>query len=165
MDALEAMRSRRSVRKYEERDIPRETIEAIADCGRLAPSGHNKQPWTFAVVTDRDLLKAIAACAEYGRFIAGAGACVAVFCGESATALEDACAATENMIVAAAASGLGSCWVASYRRSHASSVSELLSCPPGLELMTLLALGYPANDSRRRKKDLAEVLRWNGWRS
>ncbi|MDP3179970.1 MAG: nitroreductase family protein, partial [Spirochaetaceae bacterium] len=103
MDAFEAIRSRRSVRKYEERDIPRDTLEAIADCGRLAPSGHNKQPWAFAVVTDRDLLKAIAVCAEYGSFIAGAGACVAVFCGESATPLEDACAATENMIIAAAA--------------------------------------------------------------
>jgi nitroreductase len=135
------------------------------DCGRLAPSGYNKQPWTFVVVTDRDLLGRIAALARYGRFIAGAGACVAVAMGESETLVEDASAATENMIIAAVSLGLGSCWVNSYRQGHSRAVGELLRFPAGRELAVLLALGYPEDESTRPKKSLSEVLRWNAFDS
>jgi nitroreductase len=163
MDAIEAIKSRTSVRKYLEREIPKELLEELVDCGRLAPSGNNRQPWTFVVVTDRGLLGRIAEATEWGKFIAKAGACIAVFCSEGSTMLEDACAATESIIVAASSLGIGSCWVNSFRKAHSKGVEAMLSCPPDLELVVLLSLGYPAEAARRPKKELAEIIRWNGF--
>lgn len=151
------------MRKYLPREIPREILEELADCGRLAPSGYNRQSWTFVVVTDRALLEGIAAEAEYGRFIAGAAACVAIASSGSETMLEDASAAAENIIVAATSRGIGSCWVNSFRKAHSRRVEALLRFPEGVELAVLLSLGYPAEDERRPKKALADVLRWNGF--
>ncbi len=149
------------MRKYLPREVPSDLLVELVDCARLAPSGWNKQPWTFVVVTDRALLASIAATAVYGRFIAEAAACVAIFCAESGTKLEDASAAAENLMVAAASRGLGSCWVNSYRKEHSAAVEALLGCPPETELVVLVSLGYPDDSSRRDKKSLAEVLRWN----
>jgi nitroreductase len=163
LNALDAMKARTSVRRYLPRAIPREILEELVDCGRLAPSGYNKQPWVFVVATDRPLLEGIAAAAEYGRFIAKAGACVAIACSESETMLEDASAAAENIIIAASSLGLGSCWVNSFRKPHSRRIEALLRFPPSHELAVLLSLGYPAEDERRSKKGLAEVLRWNGF--
>lgn len=160
MDAIQAMRERRSVRAFRDGAIPRDTIEEIIDAARLAPSGWNRQPWVFIVVTEPSLLASIAELAKYGKFITSAGACVAVVCSESATALEDACAATENILLAAVARGLGGCWVNSRLKEHTQTVERLLGVPAGWELMTLIALGWPQDESRRDKKPLSEVLRW-----
>lgn len=160
MDAIQAMKERRSVRAFKEGAIPRETLEEIMDAARFAPSGWNRQPWVFIVVTDRAALAAIAESARYGKFIESAGACVAVACSESGTALEDACAATENILVAAVARGLGGCWVNSRLKEHTRTVERLLGIPAGWELMSLVALGWPLDESRRDKKPLQDVLRW-----
>jgi nitroreductase len=163
MDAIEALRSRTSVRKFQDRAVPREALETIVDCARLAPSGWNRQPWAFVMVTDRGRLEGIAATAKYGRFIAQAQACLAIATEESETRLEDACAAVENAIIAAVSLGIGSCWVNSFRKAHSAAVESLLGIPPGWELTVLLALGYPADPERRPKKPLAELLRWNAF--
>ena len=160
MDAIQAMRERRSVRAFRDGAISRDTIEEIIDVARLAPSGWNRQPWVFIVVTEPSLLASIAESAKYGKFIASAGACVAVVCSESVTALEDACAATENILLGAVARGLGGCWVNSRLKEHTQTVERLLGVPAGWELMTLIALGWPQDESRRDKKPLSEVLHW-----
>jgi nitroreductase len=163
VDAIEVIRARTSVRKYLPREIPREELETIVDCARLAPSGWNKQPWVFVMVTDRGLLAQIASLAEYGRFIAEASACLAIATSESGTRIEDASAAAENAIIAAGSLGIGSCWVNSFRKEHSAAVESLLRFPADYELTVLLALGYPAEAERRRKKPLSELLRWNGF--
>jgi len=162
MDAIQAIKSRVSIRQFKCLPIPKEILEDVVDCGRLAPSGYNRQPYIFVVVTDQGIRNRTSQAAKYGRFIKDAGACVAVFCkkGEE-TMLEDACAATENMIIAAQAYGLGSCWVNSYKKSHSEDIKDILSCPIEYELMTLIALGYPDEDKKTPKKPLNEVLRWN----
>ncbi len=161
MDALTAMRSRTSVRKYESKPVPRDVLEDIVDCGRLAPTGRNEQGWAFVVVTSTELKARIAEAARFGRFIAGAGACICVFCRKDALCeVEDCSAATENMMIAAVAHGLGTCWVNSHRKDHSPAIEGLLGCPEGYELVTMFSLGYPAEVTRRPKKDLAEVLRW-----
>jgi nitroreductase len=164
MDAIEAIKSRTSVRKYTDRAIPKIILEDIADCGRLAPTGYNRQPWTFVVITDRELLRLIAGAAKYGGFIADAGACIAIFCEECETMLEDACAAAENMMIAAVSHGLGACWINSFRKGHSRNVAAFLDCPKGIELMVLLSIGYPADEERRPKKPIGEILKWNGFR-
>jgi nitroreductase len=161
MDAIEAIKARVSVRKYDPRPIPREILEDIVDCARLAPTGRNEQAWFFVVVTAPELRAELAAMCRYGRFIADAGACVCVFMHKEALCeVEDACAATENMIIAARAYGLGTCWVNSHRKAHSPAIESRLGCPEGYELVTMFSLGYPAEETRRPKKTLDEVLRW-----
>lgn len=165
MDLISVIKSRRSVRKYLDKEIPREILEDIVDCGRLAPSGYNKQPWIFVVVVDKEIKEKIASASTSGKFIKDAGACIAVFCEKTAeTALEDACAATENMIISAQAYGLGTCWVNTYKKSHSPKIKEILNCPEDMELMTLIAVGYPSEEPKNPpKKNLDEVLRWNSF--
>lgn len=165
LETIKVIKSRVSVRKYLNKEVPKEILRDIVDCGRLAPSGYNRQPWIFVVVTDKKIREKIAEVATYGRFIKDAGACIAVFCEKSAeTALEDACAATENMIIVAQAYGLGTCWVNSYKKSHSEEVKKILKCPEDMELITLLAVGYPGEEPKRpQKKTLEEVLRWESF--
>lgn len=162
---IEVIKSRRSVRKYLDKEVPKEILEDIVDCGRLAPSGYNKQPWIFVVVVDKEMKEKVANATTSGKFISSAGACIAVFCEKDAeTALEDACAATENMIIAAQSYGLGTCWINVYKKSQSPKIKEVLNCPDNMELMTLISVGYPAEENRQvQKKSLEEVLKWNSF--
>src|SRR5512137_9503 len=101
MDAILALKTRRSVRSYKPDPVPREIIEDIVDCGRLAASAINIQPWEFVVVTDGALRRRLAEATDHGRFIADSPACVVVLCRDSKYYLEDGSAATENMLLAA----------------------------------------------------------------
>jgi nitroreductase len=161
LDAIEALKTRRSIRQYEEKPVPRNLIEDIIDTARLAPSGRNTQPWEFIVITDEATRKRIAELAPHGKFIAQAGACVAVFAREGDFCVEDGSAATENILVAARALGLGTCWVASYKKPHSGPVADLLGVPEGILLITLIALGYPEQEPEPKgKRSLTEVLHW-----
>lgn len=164
---VEVIKSRHSVRKYIKKEVPEEILKELVDCARLAPTGYNKQAWVFGVITDQKLKEQIAYHASYGKFIKDAGACIAVFCDENSggTPLEDACAATENIIIAAQSYGLGTCWVNSYKKEHSTKIMELLKSPDNMELMTLLAVGYYKEDvvKNKEKKSLKDVLKWNGW--
>lgn len=161
MDAMDAIRKRHSVRSFSPGAVPAEMIEKIVDAGRLAPTARNLQPWEFVVVTDRETREAIAGVATTGPFIATAPVCVAVFCKETKYFLEDGCAATENIIIAARAHGLGHCWVAGDKKPHASEVAALLGVPDGYRLVSLIALGFPDGEPEApKKRPLSEVLHW-----
>lgn len=161
MDAIECLKTRRSVRAYEPTPVPRAVIEDIVDCGRLAATAINIQPWLFIAVDDRRVLERIAGIADYGKFIADAGACVAVFCREVKYYLEDGSAATQNILNAATAHGLGSCWVAGDKKAYANAIAALLGVPADFGLVSLVAIGRAAARQNPAKKPLAEVLRWN----
>lgn len=160
MDAMEVLRTRRSVRSYKPDPVSRETIEAIVDCGRLAATACNAQPWEFVVVTDAAMREQIAQNTDYGRFIAAAPVCVAIFCKESEYFLEDGSAATQNILLAAQAQGLGSCWVAGDKKPYAEIVRELLGAPQGYKLISLITLGYPREIPNPAKRSLRQVLHW-----
>src|SRR5512140_764437 len=106
MDAIEVLKSRRSVRAYLATPVPKIILEDLIDCGRLAASANNLQPWEFVVVTDAATLRWLAQTATYGAFIATAPACIAVFCRDTKYFLEDGSAATQNILLAACAHGL-----------------------------------------------------------
>lgn len=90
MDAMECLKTRRSVRSYKTDPIDRATIEDIVDCGRLAATGMNLQPWEFVVITDPDMRRGIADITEHGKFIADAPCCIAIICENVKYFIEDA---------------------------------------------------------------------------
>jgi len=161
--ALQVLRERRSVRKYTDQEVDRETLQTIVDCGRLAPTARNEQPWEFVVVTDEDRLRTIAGLTDHGRFIADAAACIVVFCRDSKYYLEDGSAATTTMLLAAAALGVGACWVAGDKKSYAGRIGELLGVPDDMRLISLISLGYAAEMPTKQKRNLQDVLHWNSF--
>jgi len=107
MEALEAIRKRRSVRSYTGEPILREDLEKIVDAARLAPSGYNRQSWEFIVVTDHSVIDKLKIAAQW---MENAGAIIAVVMETSSKFwLEDGSAAIKNILVASTALGYGSC--------------------------------------------------------
>jgi len=160
VDAIEAIKTRRSVRSYSPDPVPTEIIEDIIDCARFAPTGRGEEPWEFVVVTDERTRKKITDLAQYGRFIATAAVCVAVFCRDTTYYIEDGSAATQNILLAAHAHGLGSCWVAGDKKPYASQVADLLGVPAGCKLVSLIAVGHPLESPQKDKRPLEKVLHW-----
>lgn len=160
MDAIDALKTRRSVRAFTAQPVPRELIEQIIDCARLAASANNVQPWEFVVVTDAALRRRIAEITDHGKFIVDSPVCVVVLSRQTKYYLEDGCAATENILLAARALGLGSCWVAGDKKPYAGEICRLVGAPEGYRLISMVALGYPAEHPEKSKRPLVEVLHW-----
>ncbi|MFN2341000.1 MAG: nitroreductase family protein [Halanaerobium sp.] len=164
-ETIKNIKERRSVRKYIDKKIPKQILEEIIDCARLAPTGNNRQAWSFLVITDDKIKSKIASFARYGRFIEEAGACIAVFVDQdkATTPLQDASAATENIMIAAKSYDLGTCWVNSYQKKHSKKIKKLVNCPQDMELMTLMSVGYYDEDdvNMPAKKSSSEVMVWN----
>ena len=158
MDALEAIRQRRSVRRYTGDPIPREDLEQIVDAGRLAATGSNRQPWDFIVVTGQATIERLKVAA---RWMDMAGAIIAVVMDPSSRWwVEDAAAAVENMLIASTALGYGSCWLEGYTLPHEEEFKALLNVPRDKRLLTLIPIGVPAESPSPPKKSLAEVIHW-----
>ena len=160
MDAIEMLKTRRSVRAYTGEPVPRKIIEDVVDCGRLAATAINIQPWEFVAVTDPELRRRLAETTDHGKFIAAAPVCVVVLCQDTKYYLEDGSAATENILLAARAHGLGACWVAGDKKPCAAEICRLVGAPPGYKLVSLIPLGYPAESPEKSKRPLAAVLHW-----
>ena len=160
MDAIEALKTRRSVRAYTGEPVPRKIIEDVVDCGRLAATAINIQPWEFVAVTDPELRGRLAETTDHGKFIAAAPVCVVVLCSDTQYYLEDGSAATENILLAARAHGLGACWVAGDKKPYAPEICRLVGAPQGYKLVSLIPLGYPAESPEMTKRPLSAVLHW-----
>jgi nitroreductase len=164
MDVFEAIAARKSVRSYRPDPVPKEVVERIVDAGRQAPSGNNIQPWEFVVVTDAGMRQQLAQICTAGRFIAQAPVCIVVFCRATKYYLEDGSAAIENMLLAATALGLGSCWVAGDKKPYARRIAHMLNVPEEMKLIALISLGYPDDPKPRKpKRPLQEVLHWESF--
>jgi len=159
-DAIEVLKTRRSVRAYKREPVPKKTKEDIVDCGRPAATALNIQPWEFVVVTDPGRLHWIANTTDFGKFIADAPACVVVLCRDTKYYLEDGSSATENILLAARAYGLGSCWVAGDKKPYAADICRIVGAPPGYMLISLIPIGYPAEAPTTSKRPLSVVLHW-----
>jgi nitroreductase len=160
MDCIEALKTRRSIRAYTGEPVSREMIEDIIDCGRLAPTAINIQPWEFVVVTEPATLREIAGTADFGGFIAQAAVCVVVLCRDTKYCLEDGCNASQNVLLAARAHGLGGCWVAGDKKPYADRIRRIVGAPEGYKLISLLSIGHPAEEPHTGKRPLSEVLHW-----
>lgn len=163
MDALKAIRKRRSVRKYTGEPIPREDLETIVDAGRLAATGGNRQPWHFIVVTARDTIDKLKVAAQW---MDKAGAIIAVVIDPSTRWwVEDGSAAIENILIASTALGYGSCWLEGWTLPHEDEFKELLGIPEEKRLLTLIPIGVPVEWPTREKKSLQDVLCWERYKN
>jgi nitroreductase len=161
MDTLECLQARYSCRDFAARTVPRELLEGLIDAGRRAPSGCKEEPVEFVVVTsqaDRDFLARISTA---GKFIAQASACIVVVARPVTYFLEDGCAAIENILLAATASGLAACWVEGSKKPYAGEILRHLGVPPEFKLVALLPVGYARQPGRQPPhRALAQVLHW-----
>ncbi len=160
---LEAIFTRRSVREYKDEPVDYQLLEKILEAGSWAPSGLNNQPWRFAIVTDEDLKSQFEPLTKYARIIKGAKALLPIFIDKEVMYNEvkdhqaiGAC--IQNMLLAAHSLGLGAVWLGEILKS-AEQVRTLLQLPDNLELMAVIALGYPARkDQKSRRHPLDELI-------
>ncbi len=161
-ELIQVIKTRRSIRRFDPKPVPEEVIRDILDCARQAPTANNVQPWLLGAVTDSDLKKQISELTDYGKFINDSAVCFAVF-ADSTTKyfMEDGCAATENILLACTAYGIGSCWVAGHKKNYADSVRRLLNVPEPYILIALVAAGYSKQKPSPNKKPLKDVSFFN----
>jgi len=161
MDAMEALHTRRSCRKFAAKEVARELIEEAVDAARLAATARNEQPWEFVVVTEKATRRAVAGMTDYGPFIADAPVCIAVLAHDTKYYLEDGSAATQNILLAAHAVGLGACWVAGDKKPYAPKIAQLLGAPADVRLVALVAIGWPEGAlPNPQKRPLQDVIHW-----
>ncbi len=163
---LDVIFARRSIRKYTDEPVSEQDITALLEAGMAAPSGSNRKPWHFVVVTDKKVLKALADAHPYGKMLAGAALAIAV-CGDPSISdwwVQDCTAATENILIAVAALGLGGVWLGCHGRpEREQAVRKVLGIPAEIGVLSLLSIGHPAEEKEARTQyDLARVHR-NGW--
>lgn len=170
MDPLDTLLTRRSVRRYTSEPLDDDTVASLLRAAMAAPSAVNEQPWHFVVIRERELLDTLAEKHPYARMLKQAPVAVAV-CGD--TTLEhhpgywvvDCSAATENLLLAAHAMGLGAVWLGIYpREERMKMLSGLLELPGHVKPLSLVALGHPDEEKRpadRYKPERVHRDRWS----
>ena len=160
MEVLEAIKTRRSVRRFRKERVPPHLLKEILEAGRWAPSSRNSQPWRFIVIVDEDLKRKVANATTAGKFLAEAPLGIAVAVDTRATRhpAEDGAAATMNILLAAHALGLGACWIGSYGSLYEEEVKKLLGIPREWALLSIIALGYPDERPSSRRLELKELV-------
>jgi nitroreductase len=170
---LDTLLTRRSIRQYSAQDISDTVLKSILEAGRQAPSAMNLQPWHFIVVTDPQLKQQLAD-GRYNKFIPDCPVTI-VACADTtavdhrpsmkaayekrALAIIDVSIALQNMVIAAWAQGVGSCWIGDFRESHVKSVLKISN---QWRVVALLTLGYPENPPQSKtKKPLDDIVSYN----
>ncbi len=159
MSLLNVIFNRASVRSYTFEPVSEETLRNVLEAGRRAPSAMNAQPWHFIVVTEQNLKDRLSK-RRWTGFMKDA-AFVVVGCGEkkSRWSTVDVAIALQNMVMAAEAQGLGSCWIGDFDQIE---LKEMLGIPDNLRVIALVSFGYPAEKSALgNKKNLEEIVHYN----
>ncbi|HHW49187.1 MAG TPA: NAD(P)H nitroreductase [Clostridiaceae bacterium] len=151
------LKSRRSIRKFQDKKVEEEKIDIILKSALLSPSSRSRRPWEFIVVTDKELLKKLSRCREHSSsFLAGAPLGIVVIADPEACDvwIEDASIASIIIQLAAQSLGLGSCWIQVRERYGAGNVKagdyikDILGIPAKYEVECMVAIGYPAEDKK-----------------
>jgi nitroreductase len=178
MDVLEAIRTRRSVRRYKADPIPDKTMERLRQALRFAPSACNFQPWHFVFVTDPEH-RAKLARASHGQTWMAEAPLTVVACGLPDLAYRqmggygnsvdvDVAIALDHLTLAAVADGLGTCWIGAFEEG---AVKSLLGIPPGVKVVAMTPVGYPASpeliypiteERRKSEADIFSIDRYKG---
>lgn len=149
LNIIEGIISRRSVRVYENRDVPDNLINSIINAGCCAPSAKNKRPWEFVVIKDKDKLFRLSQTSSNVSMVESSSCCIVV-CGDkirqgtSELLIEDCSAATQNMLLAAHGLELGAVWCGVLKHSETKThLCKDLNLPDSIIPISIVALGYP----------------------
>jgi len=171
MDVYTAIATRKSVRAFEDRDVPDQTLTRLLEAARLAPSASNRQEWRFVIVRDPDTRRRLAGAAAGQRFVAQAPVVIAC-CAETdghlmpcglASFPIDVAIAVDHLTLCAAAEGLGTCWIGAFDEAQ---VKALLGIPDrGVRVVALLPLGYPQNPApvAKVRLPLEQIVKYERW--
>lgn len=169
--AIENIMTRTSVRQYDsERMISRDTVELLLRAAMAAPTAVNKQPWQFVVLDTRETIDSLSACLPYAKMLEHAPLAI-VTCGDLTKAIEgegetywiqDVSAATENLLLAAHALGLGAVWTGVYPISErVEGVRKALGMPDSIVPLAVVPVGYPSVDQAPKDKWDADKVHYN----
>lgn len=178
---IDAIQSRRSIRKYKDQSVDDETLLKIIDCGRLAPSDSNTQPWNFIIVRSEEMRTKLAHVSHEQDWMLGAPVfivCVAdIRVATSETGpldineetpgigpkqiILDTAIAGENIVLAAEAMGLGTCWVSWFIQEE---IRPVLGIPSDKYVVAILTMGYKDQTPKQRpRRSLDDVIRYERW--
>lgn len=169
---IENIMTRTSVRAYTDRAVAPETVETLLKAAMAAPTGGNAQPWEFIVVNDSTRLAALSEALDGNGCVKSCKVAV-VLCGNMEKKLggewggfwsEDVSAATENLLLAAHALGLGALWNGVYPiESQVEKVSGFFGLPENIVPLSLVTIGYPAENPDPKDKWDPEKVHFNNW--
>lgn len=167
MNVLEAIKKRRSIRRFLKEDIPEETVIELIEAMRWAPSAGNLQPWEFVVVRDTEVKRKVSEAARQ-PWIAEAPVAIVVCAAPERSAprygdrginlycLQDTAAAVQNLHLAAVEKGLGTCWVGAFSES---GVAEAVGAPRNVRPVAVVPVGRPAETpAPRPRRSLEEIV-------
>ncbi len=171
MDVLEAIRGRRSIRRFKSDPIPEDDLMRILEAATWAPSAGNCQPWEFVIVTDEELKREIARAALAQMWISSAPVVIVVCAniprtswrygerGRTLYCIQDTAAAIQNMLLAAYSLGYGTCWVGAFDEA---GVKEVLRIPDNVRPVAIIPIGKPAEAPVAPPRiPLKELVHWN----
>jgi nitroreductase len=168
MDALEAILTRRSIRKYTDKPVGDETVKKLLEAAMAAPSAHNRQPWHFIVIRNRATMNRITEYHNYSKMLENAALAIVV-CGDNTLQetdfwIHDCSAATENMLIAANATGLGAVWLGVHpSKQLIDDTRELLGIPHHVTPLCIVSIGYPEEKKPPRQNYNPERVHSNKW--
>jgi nitroreductase len=165
MSILDVIRARRSVRAYQNKPIPEDVFLRVMEAARLAPSGKNTQPWKFILVKDQARKRELAE-ASRGQLFMAEAPLIIVACGYPERSYQkqgnymqswpiDVTIAIDHLMLQAQAEGLGTCWIGAFDEN---TVKQILGVPPGVKVLALTPLGYPAESPRDRGRKNLEAI-------
>ena len=167
---LENIRTRVTVRAYQNKPVEAEKVEKLLRAGMAAPTALNAQPWHFIVITDHELLRELSVVSPHTGVLASAPMAIAV-CGDLKKALDgderaywiqDVAAATENILLAAHSMGLGATWTGSFPvESRHQTAERVLGLPSHIKAVSIVAIGYPAIQPGVKYKYKEENISYN----
>jgi nitroreductase len=170
MNVSEAIRTKRAIRKFQDRPLPEDVVHAILNAGRRSQSSKNEQAWQFIAISDKDLLTALSECGTWAGHLAGAALGVAILTPDPTAKFQtmfDAGQAAAFMQLAAWELGVGSVPASIY---EAEKAREILGFPAEWHLRIALSFGYPAEEEKLSaapkkggRRSLDEVVHWDKW--
>ena len=170
-DTLSVIHNRKSVRHFTGESITQNEIDILLKAAMAAPSAVNCQPWEFIIVTDRKTLDALGDALPYAKMIFKAGAAIIV-CGVPAKAHKqmdeyaviDSTLASQNILLAAEAIGLGAIWTAAYPYpDRMKSVKTILNIPENIIPLNVIPIGHPTGEDTPKEKFNPEKIHQEGW--
>ncbi len=168
-DALTVIHSRKSVRTYLDKPVTKEQIEILLRAGMAAPTAMDKRPWAFVAVTERAMLDTLSFSSRGTRQLKDAAAAIVV-CGDTRKGLksdvwvQDCSAASENILLAAEAIGLGAVWCGIYLNPEPTAyVKRVLGLPAEVMPLNIISIGWPTGAEKPKDKWDPANIHWNRW--